>query len=371
MPALPVFSPILNWNRVPLPAEKRPMNFRAIQYLFFLIFLLVAPVWAGGIRGRVAWQGQLVPAVKVHAYRSVADIASGKAVATSAPTSLDGTYTLTLPAGEYYLTARDYEDKPRPGKHFCYYSGAPARVTNDSWTPVHFNLIRIPREAPPAAGEGTGIRGEITFQGDLLEKCYLYIYRDPEHGFKGPAYFVQPVEKGRFRLRLPPGDYWLLARKRGKGGQFGPIEIGDYFNFYHGNPLHLEAGQLREINIETITRRSMLEEEEAFPFQGFTGTVFNPGGIPAAGVRVFAYRTSDMTGIPEHFSSPTGADGRYSLSLPSRGPWYLLARESFGGPAAEGEMYGRYEGKGKNGTTLPLGKTQHEVIIHVEPKRNP
>ncbi len=354
---------------MPLPTKKRHMNFRSVTYSFFLVFLLVASAWSGGIQGRVAWQGKLVPAVKVRAYRSVADIAIGKTLATSAPTTTDGAYTLALPAGEYYLTARDYEDRPRPGKHFCYFSGAPARVTDSSWTPVHFNLIRIPEEAPTGAGEGTGIRGEITFQGNLLEKCYLYIYRDPDHGFKGPAYLVQPVEKGRFRLRLPPGDYWLLARKRGKGGQFGPIEIGDYFNFYHGNPLHLETGQFREIKIETVTRLSTIEEGETTPTHGFTGKVLKSGMIPVAGVRVFAYRTSDMTGTPDHFSSPTGPDGRYHLYLPSDGPWYLLARESFGGPAAEGEMYGRYEGENKKGTTLPPGKMQYEVTIHVEPKR--
>lgn len=335
----------------------------------FLLSLFLAPTLAlaaTGIKGRVAWQGELVPGVKVRAYRSVPDIAAGKAVATSAPTGLDGIFSLELPPGEYYVTARDFEGKPAPGKHFCYYSGAPVRVTAGNTTNVGFNLVRIPKEAPPVSGQGTGIRGEITFQGELLEKSYLYVYKDGSRGFRGPAYFVQPVEKGKFRLRLPPGEYYLFARKRAKGGQFGPVEIGDHFNYYHGNPVRIEDGKMREVRIETITRLEMLEEGDTPAFRGIVGTVVGPGGKPAAGVRVFAYRNKAMTGHPDLFSEPTGPDGRYRLPLHGDGPWHLLARQSFGGPASPGELYGKAAG---TAITLKPKETSREVTIRVEKKQ--
>lgn len=341
-----------------------PTTYILPLFLFFLLPSLALA--AGGVKGRVAWQGELVPGVKVRAYRSIPDIAAGKAAATSAEAGVDGTYTLELPPGEYYLTARDYEGKPAPGKHFCYYSGAPVKVAPGAFTNVGFNLIRIPAEGVAATGQGTGIRGEITFQGEALEKCYLYVYKDPSRGFRGPAYFIQPVEKGKFRLRLPPGDYYLLARKRAKGGQFGPIEIGDHFNYYHGNPVRIEEGKMKEVRIETITRLSMLEEGGAPPFRGIAGKILGPGGKPAAGVRVFAYRKAAMTGHPELFSEPTSADGRFSLPLPENGPWYLLARQSFGGPAGEGELYGRLAG---GAITLKPKETSREVTIRVENKK--
>ena len=54
--------------------------------------------------------------------------------------------------------------------------------------------------------------------------------------------------------------------------------------------------------------------------------------------------------------------------LPDLGPYYLLAREAFGGPAGEGELYGRYD---KEGITLDPEHPIREVTIHVERKRTP
>lgn len=347
------------------------MNRRVLQIACLLGLLLAAlpALAASGVKGRVAWEGELIPGVTVRAYRAIADIAKGKDAGASAPTTLDGTYSLELPPGDYFLTARDYQGKPVAGKHFCYYSGAPVQVAANQFTNVGFNLIRIPAEGAPTKGDATGLKGKITFQGEALEKSYLYVYKDPSRAFRGPADFVQPVEKGTFRLRLPPGDYYLLARKRAKGGQFGPIEVGDYFNYYHGNPVRVEAGQMQEIQIETITRLAMLEEGDEIPFQGLTGTVLGPDGKPAAGIHVFAYRNPAMTGNPDHFSPPTAADGRFRLPLPSGVSWHLLARQSFGGPAEAGELYGKFGGAADHAVLLRADEKEREVTIRVEAKR--
>jgi len=176
------------------------------------------------------------------------------------------------------------------------------------------------------------------------------------------------VEKGTFRLRLPPGKYYLLARKRTKGGQFGPIDVGDHFNYYYGNPVTIEAGKVREVKIETITRLSMLEEGEKAPFRGVRGVVLGQQEKGIAGLHVFAYNAPTMTGTPAFFSAPTTADGHFELPLSGPGPYYLLAREAFGGPAAEGELYGR---SGEQGVELNDEHPIREVTIHVEPKTLP
>jgi len=54
---------------------------------------------ASGIKGRVAWRGDLCAGVRIRAYHSVADIAAEKTVAISAPTKTDGNYQLELPPG--------------------------------------------------------------------------------------------------------------------------------------------------------------------------------------------------------------------------------------------------------------------------------
>jgi len=342
---------------------------RRLGFSLLGVLLLAAPALAAsGVQGRASWRGETIAGVQVRAYRSIEDIAAGRAVAVSAPTAGDGTYRLELPPGEYVLTARSYEADPAPGDYYCYFSGSPARVRPDSYASVGFNLIRIPEEAPPQLGKQTGIHGEISFRDNPLERVYLYVYQDAADGFKGPGYNILPVEKGRFKLRLPPGDYYLLARKRAKGGRFGPIETGDYFNYYFRNPVHIAAGELREVKIETVTRLSLFEAEQV-AFQGVRGRVLGPGGQPAAGLHVFGYREAAMTGTPAVFSAPTGADGRFQLELPETGTWYLLARESFGGPAGEGELYGRFGGGAP--VSFDAAAAVDEVVIHVERKTHP
>jgi hypothetical protein len=319
---------------------------------------------ASGVQGRASWRGEVIPGIVVRAYRSIPDIAAGKVLAETAPAGKDGIYRLELPPGSYYLTARDGSGPLRPGNYFCYYNGAPVQVVANGFRNVGFNLIRVPHEAPAEKAQRSGIRGEITFQDAPLERSYLYVYQEVDKGFKGPGYLIQPVEKGKFRINLPPGKYWLLARKRVRGGQFGPIETGDYFNYYYGNPVTIVAGEVRETNIETVSRLSILEDDPDAPFVGIRGRVVNAAGKPAARLHVFAYRTAEMTGTPEFFSAPTGADGKFELALPEGRAFHLLARQEFGGPAGETELYGRH---GSPVRVDPRGKVQ-EIIIRVAPR---
>ncbi|RMF48480.1 MAG: carboxypeptidase regulatory-like domain-containing protein [Deltaproteobacteria bacterium] len=335
-------------------------------FLFLMLLAAVPALAATGAKGRVAWRGELVPGVKISAYRSVDDLVAGRPVAVSEPTALDGTWSLALPPGRYVMVARSFTGQPKPGDYFCYYSGSPVEVAEGHMTNVGFNLIRVPDEKPARKGRASGIEGEISYQDQPLEKVYLYVYRDARSGFKGPAYNILPVEKGHFRLRLPPGDYFLMARKRQAGGRYGPVAIGDWFNYYYGNPVHIEPGTIRHVRLETITRLSNLEQGEEVPFHGVNGRIIGPDGKGVAGLHVFAYDRPEMTGTPRHFSEASAADGTFSLRLPA-GRWYLLARKSFGGPAAEGELYGKYRGSGDHGVALKSGQTLEEVEIHVRP----
>jgi hypothetical protein len=338
-----------------------------VIFVFCLLLFPASLLAATGVKGRVAWRGELVPGITIKAFPSIAAIAAKQQVAISAPTALDGTYQLELAPGRYYLTADNFLGEPKPGDYFCYYSGAPVVVPTQGFRQVGFNLIRIPEAAEPKSSKRSGIWGDISFQDQLLEKTYLYVYKSTETDFKGPAWFVQPVEKGSFRMSLPPGDYWLLARKRQQGGQYGPIEIGDYFTFYYGNPVHIEPNTLVNIQLETITRLSMLEEDPDATFTGISGTVVGNMGKPVAGLRVFAYASSAMTGTPAYISGATGADGQFRLLIPEAGHYWLLARQAIGGPATSGELYGKLGTQNGDGLVLSENQMSREVQIDVAP----
>lgn len=344
------------------------MTWRQLWLVLILLGLTAAAALAeSGVRGRVAWRGELIPEIRVSAYRKVADISAGEALAVSAPTGLDGIYQLELPPGSYVLTASNRQGELEAGDYFCYYSGSPVQVNAAGYRNVGFNLVRVPQVEPPRPAERAGIFGQLSYQDEPLEKAYLYVYQDADKYFKGPGYFIQPVANGSFRLNLPPGEYYLLARKRERGGQFGPIETGDFFNYYYGNPVRIAPGQMHEVKIETVTRQSMLEED-VVDFQGIRGQVVDAAGQPRAGLYVFAYRDAAMTGTPDFFSAPTGADGRFELSLPDKAPYYLLARQAFGGPAGEDELYGRLLAAGGSSRAVSSAEQDVEVVIHVAAK---
>ena len=358
-------------SQAPRPAFASANAITSLKTLLWLVVLLAlaAPTLAdSGVQGRVAWRGNLTAGVRVYAYQRIEDIAAGKPVGVSAESDSQGRFRLPLSPGTYYLTARSYTGRPEVGEYFAYYNAGAVAVSVDRFASAAFNLIRIPSEKAPVAAAMTGIEGQISYLDRPLERVYLYVYRDAGDGFKGPGYNILPVEKGRFRLRLPPGDYYLVARKRARGGRFGPLETGDYFNYYYGNPVRVAAGQVREVRIETITRLSLLEEEQPLEFHGVSGRILDADGSPVSGLYVFGYRESDMTGTPKVFSAPSDAQGAFRLPLPEEGPWYLLARESFGGPAGDEELYGRFGGAKAVPLLLSDAEKSPEVTIRVEPK---
>ena len=77
-----------------------------------------------------------------------------------------------------------------------------------------------------------------------------------------------------------------------------------------------------------------------------------------------------MTGNPDFFSSSDrcGRDDS-TITLPDSGPYYLLARQAFGGPAGGDELYGKLQARGwwSHGGDR-FNEDKKEVMIHVAPK---
>jgi hypothetical protein len=334
-----------------------------------------------GVYGRAALRGVVSPGLGVHAFSGPGGADPADEPVASTLTAQDGTYRLALPPGTYTMVARAGKagERPRPGDPYCYYSGSPVTVRAGEWTPVGFNLVKVPAEER-RKGDRSGIEGTVTYQDAPLERLYLTLYRDANDSFRGPGVATYPVGAGgRFSVGVPPGRYYLIARKRVKGGMYGPVEIGDHFNFYPGNPVAVGEKERVRVSIETVTRLSQLEEEGDRRVPRVTGRILDGRGKPVAGVRVFAYPagvgakggnaigpgegTEGGKGRPLAFSPPSGADGAFALELPRDGLYTLIARERFGGPAAGGEWSGEY----RRGEPLKVeGRDAPPVTLTVE-----
>jgi hypothetical protein len=345
-----------------------------------LLLALAAPLLPGsapaaeeftGIRGRAALGGVVGPGVRVLAFRDFAAGLRSVPAAVSEPTGADGTYSLPLPPGNWFVVAARSAAKElsgiAEGDLFCFYGGNPVRVSPGRATNVGFNLVALGRDpAPDPAYPLSGV--VIDEEGKPLPGAVVYVYRDPADGFKGmPLFFTRTGADGAFRARAGKGTFFVVVRKRESGELFGPTSIGDRFGYYHGNPVTLAAGETRGIRIDAVRRLGMLEKfdgREPAP-QGIAvrARVTDREGKAVAGVRLLAYRDAEMAGHPAYVSGQSAPDGTVELLVLDEGEYWFLAREKLGGPA-ESEWYARYGGTA--GTAVRVGKGGADLAITVE-----
>jgi hypothetical protein len=170
---------------------------------------------------------------------------------------------------------------------------------------------------------------------------------------------------GMFRIKLAPGRYYLIARKRKAGGMFGPPGKDDYIGYYYGNPLEVREKEIRNVTMEMTARIGLLEElwfKEGKGAGWFNGRVTDPGGRPVSGLHVLFYSGPEMSGTPAFMAGPTDVEGGFQVRA-APGRYRLLARSSIGGPPTEGEWHGVYRGpKGEEEVEASSGK---EILIVV------
>jgi hypothetical protein len=308
------------------------------------------PAVAGsGVEGLVAVRGAFVPGVVVLAFAQAGPGPQDKPLAVSAGTDASGRFRLMLKPGSYHLVAVKTAGPPWPfparkGDLFCYHLGNPMVVDPGKMTRVGFNMVRIGEPPAPAAGEGAGVAGQVLFEDKPLGRAYVQVYRDVASNFRGMGLAAVPTgEDGRFRIKLPPGDYYVLARKRQGGGMYGPPGKDDYIGYYPGNPVTVRAGAFTPLLLEATTRVDLLEE--IWSAQGesagwFEGNVTEPGGKPAVGLYVLFYADAAMSGTPTFVAGPTDAKGHFKVRA-AAGKFHLLARANLGGPLEPGEWQGK------------------------------
>ena len=306
------------------------------------------PAAGPGVEGLAALRGDFVTGVVVLAFSQPGPGPKAVPLAVSAGTDESGRYRLALKPGSYYLVAVKTAGAPWPfpgvkGDLFCYYLGNPIVVEPGKMTRVGFNMVRVGDPPAPIAGEGAGIAGQVLFEDKPLGRAYVHVYRDVGTNFRGMGLAAVPAaEDGRFRIKLPPGSYYVLARKRQGGGMYGPPGKDDYVGYLPGNPITVRPGAFTPLLLETTTRVDLLEEiwlTEGERAGWFEGVVTEAAGKPAAGLYVLFYTDREMSGTPAFVAGPTDATGRFRVRA-AAGTFHLLARSNLGGPLEAGEWYG-------------------------------
>lgn len=315
---------------------------------------------------RVAWQEAPIAGARVEWRAGISPDDPG--AVRSASTGPDGIARSAIPPGRYILMAHwrkdgNYARPVQPGDRFSFFGGNPVYLSAGPPREIFLGLVEAVGPPPAAAGEETtaaGVSGVVLADGAPLADAHVFAYLRTDTAFRdmGFAASAPTGADGAFFLDLPPGRYYLVARKRASGGIAGPLRKGDAFGYYPGNPVDVAPGAPLRVALPATTLR--LRNTPAYSAAAaapsfIEGRILGPDGRPRRGIYAALYDNPDLLNRPIFISEVTGDDGRYRLPVPIPGTYYLGARSGYGGSPVPGDFYGRYEGNGAHSVTIRGG----------------
>ncbi|HEY6000421.1 MAG TPA: hypothetical protein VI078_14125 [bacterium] len=264
----------------------------------------------------------------------------------------DGRAALALAPGNWYLSAA------APGL-FGWYGSNPIQVR--AGETLDIAVPAVPAGGAPAVAAvpagGESVAGAVTGEAGPVGGADVAFYLDASTQFRGPGYLeVRTDERGGFEARVSPGRYWLIVRRRSGQQPFGPLEVGDVFGFYPGNPLEVRAGERLDLRLPTVAvlKKSGWSAPSALRVR-LSGTIRDAADRPLAGYRAFLHEKAAMLGKPEFVSEPSGPDGRYIIWVDREGFFYLGARAEVGRSREAREVIGLYRGAPDHAVAVHLG----------------
>ena len=191
------------------------------------------------------------------------------------------------------------------------------------------SLISSLGGAGSVTGQETGVlAGRVL---DVVRKpvagAALFVYNSGN--IRRPADYISPPtdSTGEFRIALPPGHYWVVARARQGGEKYGPLLPTDR---HSGAPLETDimAGEIveEEFIVADLRETSQLEAKLDTSFLQIEGVLLTREGEPTGNAYAFARREAAAGGIPEYVSAWTDDSGKYTLFLPAGTYWLGSAR---------------------------------------------
>ncbi len=241
----------------------------------------------------------------------------------------------------------------------------------------------VPGSAKEKAPKKSGIKGKIVMKstGEPVHKAYVYGYvgkiatRAAELGIIGITDWVSrgSAEDGTYKLDLPPGEYYIGARKRANGLNYGPLYKGDWYDHHYvRKAIVVRKGKFRDYDFELI------KLEEPMFFQGLTaaekvtdtgvkGKLLDENGEHIPGTFVMGYADDDMQRAPDFASTITDDEGNYTLYLPKGGRYWLAGRFYAMKMPQKDEPFARYEGSPDHSIMVEEGQFLKGIDLVLRP----
>ncbi len=229
--------------------------------------------------------------------------------------------------------------------------------------------------APAATAGPSGLSGKVSVKstGEPLEGAYVNVY--PSHAFNllGPAtYLSSPTSAdGSYSIDVPPGSYYVVARKRASGLASGPLSPGDHLSEDSRKLVEINNGMRANVNLPMVKINAPMFFKQGGGIQvterGVTGVLLDADKKPVVGGFATAYRNSDIQRLPDFVSTVTNDKGEFTLYLPAGGTYYLAARLHGWDMPRPGEAYGRYDGDELKPLRVPGKGFVDGIVINMQP----
>lgn len=221
----------------------------------------------------------------------------------------------------------------------------------------------------------TGLQGQIVLKetGAPLAGAFVNVYPDTISNLLGPSQFISSPtdEQGHYRIEVPAGVYYVVARKRLSGQPTGPLEPGDFYSEHQRIMVRVEAGKLAVVDLPVAVMKapmffkSRVVDRETTT--GILGTLVDQTGKPVMGGFAMAYADPEMKRLPDFASTLSDEQGRFTIYLPDGGTYFLAARIHAWDMPTPGEPYGKYGGAQSAPVTVATDRFVEGVKIEMAP----
>lgn len=243
----------------------------------------------------------------------------------------NGELIIDLPSGEYYI----FVEKIMKNKYLSgYYGLNPLRLYSDQT--ININLIDFGTNFMKKISKNV-IEGLVTYNSLPVSDVDVLVYLDLSTELKGPPYsIVKTDEKGKFRVQLEEGSYYLVFKK--KKNFFGPPAPGDFISFFPSFPIVIKKNVGYEIKVELLKISSKINEtlNKLIKIKGY---VKDKNGSYLKNVYVIAYDRDELLGKPKYVSSKTKQDGYFEIYLKEAGRYYIVVRKNLGDTPEMNEIF--------------------------------
>jgi len=247
----------------------------------------------------------------------------------------------------------------------------PARTTDEGIEEAPLNGVLSYHELDGR----TGLMGRIYKKADgtALAEAFVNIYPDTTTNLLGPSqYLSSPADgQGRYQIDVPPGVYYVVARKRVSGDPTGPLGPGDFYSEHKRIVAEVKAGKMATVDLEVVPMKAPMFFKKAVVEKetdtGVKGQLLDAAGKPVPWSFVLAYIDADMQRLPDYASTLSDLEGHFTLYLPRGGSYYLAGRIQAWDMPHPGELYGKLGGDKPTPLLVPDGTFVEDVVITLTP----